>query len=653
MAEGDDSRVRLLEDTVVQLQDALRKEQEALQNEKQAHRRTMDEVAKLGDSVGRLETSLRSFRSEFDTFRGEFRTFVEKDRLARDKQFAQTMLMDVRARRDREFGHYEKVRNVALGMLLAMDTGIVTNHTMQQAAEQLMLETPGYWLAPVQVALAAWIGDEQGLASRALMDAMAREPNKTSLFFGLVLARQRRDNVTAMWMREYLDRQDPMDLSREFTVVLDAAAQGALGTMASKLAKERCITWLEELRSAENIVQQQALRWQQRMGREQRPISADFTVLPEVSPEWGAVARWLDASTALDRTEYWLRQKFESTAINLSGPRQRAHEVLRKLVGDYDGEEDTLRQQERMWDTVVKKEGDHEAALKILQDDSPAESRSNFFDLLTTIGIAPETVGASETTRQLAIRLADEWITTAAHDFVGVSRADRPKCIKVGIGNWVGELTVDNDEKITRDFGRFVDQEIRDQLKPVTLLRPITFVVLMFLAFAVPLDNLSPYLTHLTSSKPRSLPITWLTATVIGFFLAVYSVIWLWRSRRSLPKRREDVKTRGEDRKRAGQALLLEALAEFRDVFDRWEDELGKESSLVEFIHGQAAHSNLLSMPSIDHVRPEDDRAELLSDTEDQPWSLAAGSYDGAGEGETFAINLPSWDLIPPPHNSG
>src|ERR1700736_5291514 len=203
-----------------------------------------------------------------------------------------------------------------------------------------------------------------------------------------------------------------MNLSREFTVVLDAAAQGALGTSASQLAKERCIAWYEQLRSAENIVLEQSARWQQRISRNQVSISAGFSVLRGMSPDWAEMSKWLDAATTLEQTEHWLRQKFESTVISQRGPSQRADEVLRKLVGGYDEEEDSLRQQERLWETVVKQGGSHTAAQRILQDDSPAdESHTNFFDLLTTIGIAPETLGASEITRQLAIRLADEWIT--------------------------------------------------------------------------------------------------------------------------------------------------------------------------------------------------------------------------------------------------
>ncbi len=646
MAVEDDRRIRELEHTIELLEGALSSERQALLSEKQAHRRTMDEVATLADEVRRLGDSLISFRSEFSTFRDEFSSFVEGDRLARDKQFAQTMVIDVRAQRDRRFGHYDRVRNVALGMLLAMDAGIVTGYTIQQAAERLMIETPGYWLAPVQVALAAWISDNEELANRALMNAMAREPNKTALFFSLVLARHERDNATAKWMREYLDRQDPMNLSREFTVVLDAAAQGTLGTSASQLAKERCIAWYEQLRSTENIVLEQSARWQQRISRNQVSISADFSVLPRISPDWAEMSKWLDAATALEQTEHWLRQRLETTVISQRGPSQRADEVLRKLVKGYDEEEDSLRQQERLWETVVKQGGDHTTAQRILQDDSPAdESHTNFFDLLTTIGIAPETLGASDTTRQLAIRLADEWITAAAHGLSSASRTSRPRSVRVGIGKWTGELSVDGgDEEINRDFGRFVDQEVSDQLKLVTLAKPTSALVIMLIALGISVYELISHLSAL-----RFL----LVVTVVIFLLVTASSIWLRRAQQALPERREEVVAHGEKRKRQGQDRLREASAEVRQIFQRWEDKLAKEGSLVDFIHGQAAHANLLSLPPIEATGSGSDRFETPSSTEERARSLTASSDADADGSRVFAINLPHWDLLPPPRNIG
>jgi hypothetical protein len=641
MAVDADARVRELEGTVSALERSLRSAEQALRIEKAAHRRTMDEVGRLANNIGELEDSLRSFRGEFLGFRKEFRTFVEDDRLATHKQFAQTMVSDIRAQRDRNFGHYDKVRNVALGMLQAMDAGIVTAFTMQQAAERLMIEVPGYWLSPVQVALAAWISDNEELANRALMGAMANEANKTALFFCLVLARHEREDATFKWMREYLDGQDPLDLPRDFTVVLDAAAQGALGVSSSKLARDRCFAWIDTLKSSENIVREQSARWQQRMSRNRISISTGFSQLARISPDWAKVSKWLDGVTALEQTEVWLRQIFETTVVNLSGQHQRADEVLQKLVRGYDGEEDSLRQQERLWETVVEQGGDQEAAERILQDAPQGdESQGNFFDLLTTIGIAPETVGASDTTRHFAIRLASDWITSAAQTLCNASRENQPRSIKIEIGEWSGDLAADGGDKevAAGDYGRFVEQEVANQLKLVTLIKPTSFTVITFVVLCTFVYELIAHLADLQIFAPIN---------AVALILTGASLLWLKRAREALPERREEAIARGEERKRAGQERIRQAAAEFGRVFQRWEDELAKEKSLADFLREQAAPANLLSLLPASGVSS----STKIPPASTQPRLTERSSAD-AGESAVFAIDLPSWDLEPPPHNT-
>ena len=51
-----------------------------------------------------------------------------------------------------------------------------------------MISTPDYWLAPVLVALAAWINNNRDLAERAIREAVKRDNEHTSLAMALILA---------------------------------------------------------------------------------------------------------------------------------------------------------------------------------------------------------------------------------------------------------------------------------------------------------------------------------------------------------------------------------------------------------------------------------------------------------------------------------
>ena len=594
---------------------------------------TLGEVNRLASAVERLGTSLKSLNKEFSAF-------VQEDRLARNMQFAQTALIDVRAERDRQFGHYAAVRRGTVGMLQAMDAGIVTESALQQAAERLMIDTPGYWLAPAQVALAAWISNSQELANRALREAMYREPNKTALFFSLVLARHERYGATAKWMHEYAAQQNPLSLSREFTVVLDAAAQGALGGRALELVKERCVTWYERLRSAEDIVQEQSLRWQRWMSRNRREIAGQFKVLPRMCPDWTGVALWLESATVHGETERWLRKQLETTVVSQEGLRPRVDGVLRNLVTAYDQDEDFLRKQEMKWAEVISHNGNHALAAQAEEVNAADESSADFLGLLTTIALTPDKAGASVTTRQLAIRLANEWISTAAHKLSIKSHAENPASIDIQIREWRGKLSShDNLDDAIRSYTRFVDKEVHDEIGRVTINGPVG-------VFSTILTVLVGSLIALAF---RILAVTFeLSAGSVMFILLILSFIWLRRAQRVLPQRREEVHDQGEDRKRAGIADLVAAFDEVRKVFHLWRAELAKESSLVNFVHEESARTDPLEMPGIENSEPVSEPAHPIFTETDRLPELSAGAGDHPGDDQSFAFRLPQWDLLPP-----
>lgn len=627
---------RALDDETAAHRATARDLQHALDAVETAHQATRSEIERLGQEVSQLADGL-------DSLKEKFTAFVEEDRLARNMQFAQTALIDVRAQRDRQFGHYEAVRRGTIGMLQAMDAGIVTESALQQASERRMLDTPGYWLAPAQVALAAWIRDSKALANRALLEAMAREPNKTALFFSLVLARHERYNAAGQWLYEYVGRQKPTALSREFTVVLDAVAQDALGGRARQVVWDRCITWSDQLALSEDIVREQSLRWQQRLSRNQRSVADRFRVLADVSPDWETMASWLDAATVHGQTERWLRDLLETTVVPPEDLRQRVDGVLRTLVTAYDEDENFLRRREMKWDSIVKHRGDHATAAQALEDDSPQEeSPVNLMTLFTTIAITPDQVEASPPLRQAAIRFAGQWIAAAAQELSRKSRRENPGSIRVKIGNWTGELTPDsNDDDAVMDLGNFIDREVRVELGQITVRKPVIifFVMLAFVALLLPALIVQLFAL-----------IVMLPVEAIAFLSAVFSYFYLRRSRSALPERREEVRKRGEARKRASQVKLRQAADEVRQVFELWAVELAKEGSLVDFIREQNARTTPLSLPAVAAQHAVTGSAEPVDGTLD----TAGGTPENTGrqphDAESFALTLPDWDLMPPSH---
>ena len=165
----------------------------------------------IDSGVGTVNNNVKVVYSEIEALAQEFHDFVQIQVKANAKSNAQQQLIWIRQEMEKKFGHYDIVRRTTTGILQADDLGIVKKDTISNATEELMISTPGYWLAPCLVALAAWINDQPELADRALREGIKRNDEKTSLFFALICRRADRKQAALKWTQRYLANQDEED----------------------------------------------------------------------------------------------------------------------------------------------------------------------------------------------------------------------------------------------------------------------------------------------------------------------------------------------------------------------------------------------------------------------------------------------------------
>jgi hypothetical protein len=650
--EYDSSQLRNIQRSV----EAVQRSADAAQRSAEAAQRSVEvaqadigiRVDGISDSVRQAVAMYRGLEEGLTSLRKQVSAFIEEDRLARNMQFAQSALTEVRAEIDRKFGHHESVRRGTTGMLQAMDAGIVTQATLQQAAERLMIDAPGYWLAPVLVALAAWIRNSRALAEDAVRTAMSRDRNKTALFFSLVLARYERYEATAEWIKEYFRQQDHTALPREFVVVLDAVVQGALGGRARSIVRERCLGWYEQLGQLDDRVREQQIKWREQMSERRISLGGGYQVLPELCPDWSSVLEWLNGATVHAQTERALRGRFETPIVHYQDLRDRVDKIVDNLITQYDDEEAPLRKQALIWHTIVEHRGNHSTAEAAVEKATGGgESLADFLTLLTSIGIHPAATGASPPTQQMAIVLASDWIMQAAHELAADNRDSKPGDIKLAIEGWErGVALGDSEEVLAAEFTGFVDQEVRRQVQEVNLRKPrFSF----WACSALLLGALAFFL---------SVPVTASAVTLITTgALFLLSGAWLLRSRRSLPGRKENLIASGEARKEYGTQHIRSALVEIRSLFEQWETELANEESLVSFIEGEVANAGRASMFSLEDSPPAApgpavvdyhiQQSPVASDAERMHLPYADDATDRLAE------RLPQWDLVPPQSRSG
>jgi len=172
---------------------------------------------------------VRVIYDEVGALARDFHDFVQLHIRENALSKAQQRIIQIRQEMEKRFGHYDIVRRTTTGILQADDIGIVKKDTISNATEELMISTPGYWLAPCLVALSAWINDQPELAERALKEGIKRNDEKTSLFFALICRRADRKSVALKWTQRYLANQDEENLDRKTVIILDAFASGLLG----------------------------------------------------------------------------------------------------------------------------------------------------------------------------------------------------------------------------------------------------------------------------------------------------------------------------------------------------------------------------------------------------------------------------------------
>ena len=190
-------------------------------------------------NLGTVRNDLQLTRSELADLREEFQQFVEEAARVAAVQQSQVKIVDLKAQLDREFGHYSVVRRTSVGLLQGFDVGNISNAVATNVAEELMIQTPRYWLAPALVALAAWSHDRQDIAEKSVQEAFSRDRHKTSLFFTLVLRSQGRMSGSVRWLRLYMASLDPSELTREFAVAVVARTGVRGGRPASRVPMRR------------------------------------------------------------------------------------------------------------------------------------------------------------------------------------------------------------------------------------------------------------------------------------------------------------------------------------------------------------------------------------------------------------------------------
>jgi len=441
------------------------------------------DIATVYGHVDEVDFHVGSVEEDLNDLAQEFHQFVHAQMLANRNQVAETRLVKIRQELETKFGHHAEVRRTMTGILQATDVGIVRQETVSTASENLMLSAPGYWLAPCLVALAAWIGDDETLAKKALQEAIKRDDEKTSLFFALLCRRAGRKIACIKWVQRYLESQDERNLDRKAVVVLAAYANGLWGNDSENLVYRQLQEWLESLTSAPGFAEKQREQWSKAICLHLKPLAENnYQYLVSHSPTWPALKKAMQGAELHKTIEAYFEAIF-AQATSTKDLIGQLDDIMTVLVTAFDDEELPLREQEKLEELVVRFQGDEDQAKKHMEVEKTAfETHKDFTQLLTDAAMNPEQSHADPATQKFAISLTKDWILQAYRDVVAQNRQHIPHEIAIELQDFKSK-TVDgtNEREVLQQYDAFVDGRKQQALKGkevsafATACRPIGF----------------------------------------------------------------------------------------------------------------------------------------------------------------------------------
>ena len=380
-----------------------------------------NDLDRVSDRVGLIDDKVDNTQSELAELRRQFEEYVKQAERTANVQRAETKVGTLKADLEREFGHYKVVRRSSIGLLQAFDVGNVSESTASQISEELMIQTPRYWLAPALVALAAWSRDDKDICERSITEAYNRSQAKTALFFALVLRREKREAESVRWLHHYLPACDPRALTREFAVILEAASQGQFGPRGTQLALTQLAQWTAELRDSQELVANQVAKWVEELTVNQKvldPSEAPMLRRLASAEDFARVKAQAEATTALkacaEKYEAIKDSEFTSTGVIST----LLDDLLIQLVTEYDEEELPLNREVAYQDAIIETGGDLERArTKADQMISVLDERTDAVTLQTNAAIAPDSLGVSVRTQQVAIGVGKDDFRTAVRAY--------------------------------------------------------------------------------------------------------------------------------------------------------------------------------------------------------------------------------------------
>jgi hypothetical protein len=396
-------------------------------------------VSRVEKQVATQNTLLKDMREDLRRKAAKDDARAELERLLREKE--------------RRFGRREQTRELARGVVSTLTAESVQRKTLDTAlirrcVEERLLYEPGFWLAPALLHVAATYGDKPELSQEARGHAIALDTARTYLFIALTAARLENYRLVGSAMDNYLQTLDPLRLTQDFLVVLEATANRELGPQAESFARNTMERWFAEapgVRDAAARARERLEHWHEMMWpRRERLPEGEFTALHRVyAGDWDALTTAFEQATVAHGTLAYLMAEFPEQPDSRSDVRHM-DSALEHLINRLDPDEAELQAKINWQELLLSLDCDEEAAQRELSLRQSVDAEVMTFEqLLDNAVFKPSQVELGTAARKLALMCVWPQIQAVATACVETSLKRRPEQLPIVIDGWQGALPID------------------------------------------------------------------------------------------------------------------------------------------------------------------------------------------------------------------
>ena len=507
--------------------------------------------------VSSVNTQVTNVENKVEGLNNELKNLVKEVRENSIITNARQSIMYNNDQIEKKYGYYDVVRRMTEGLLDSIEHSNLRKKTVKSLREQLIVNNPNYWLSNALSALSSWTLNDKESTDKEVHNALKKDSIKTSIFFSLINLKLGREESSINWLKYYLTRLNPYNLSSEFVTVLDLVSSGQYGVVGKNLIIEKINEWISVLAKDSNVINAETYKWLDFItSYENNNINLPY--IQNYSKDAQMLKNNLIISSSYENVLNSL-QFINNDDNNL----KQIDEILNNLIYEYEDKEKEFQRDNLRNKLILECNGDTAKANELFKkQESIYSNEVNLLSLLTNIIIFKSEYKVSNETQKLALSLM-KFNILGAYEVKNTYITD-------GVLN----ITLDNfSTTISKEIDREkIDNEINTYLNTVFKDKDKSLYGLLFLI------NLASIIGMFITFKNKTLFILIIIIMAIGNIMLIYKMI----SQTTITKKSKKIK---KDSFKATMDLLLAEYTDYKNVLNNNKEKFNQLKNYLDSIN--------------------------------------------------------------------